>query len=107
MATNTTPRTALESASVRIDRRKLRRARQLMGLNQLELAEASGLKGPYISHLETGRRRTLSPGAYARICDALAIQDRTELLAPEVPEEGEPAAAHTAAGGTPSEGAAQ
>lgn len=83
MAFTATANEKAGSPMVRLDRRKLRLRRQLEGLNQAELARAAGISYSYVGHLESGRRPTLSPGAYVRICEALRVQDRTELLAPE------------------------
>lgn len=66
---------------VRVDRRKLRRLRQLSGFNQAQLAKRAGVSYSYIGHLERGTRASMSPAVYKRICDALNVQDRTELLA--------------------------
>lgn len=73
--------TADESPMVRIDRRKLRTLRQASGLNQLELAEQVGISFSYLGHLERGTRQRVSPGVLSRLCDALGVQDRTELMA--------------------------
>lgn len=73
--------TADESPMVRIDRRKLRTLRQASGLNQLELAEQVGISFSYLGHLERGTRQRVSPGVLGRLCDALGVQDRTELMA--------------------------
>lgn len=66
---------------VRIDRRKLRTLRQASGLNQLELAERTGLSFGYIGHLERGTRLRVSPRVLAQLCTALDVEDRTELMA--------------------------
>lgn len=67
-------------AGVRINRHKLRLLRQVNGLTQAGLAEAAGISAGYLSHLESGRRETVAPPVYVRICDSLAVQDRTELM---------------------------
>lgn len=66
---------------VRIDRRKLRSLRQISGLSQLELADRAGVSFGYVGHLERGTRLRVSPGVLADLCDALGVQDRTELMA--------------------------
>ena len=66
---------------VMIDRRKLRRLRQESGMNQLELADRSGLSFGYVGHLERGTRLRVSPRVLGALCDALGVQDRTELMA--------------------------
>jgi len=68
---------------VAIDRAKLRLLRQLKGLNQPELAAAVGVSTSYIGHIESGRRPTTSPRVFVSLCDALDLEDRTELLAKE------------------------
>lgn len=68
---------------VRIDRRKLRTLRQIKGLNQIELAQLAGISFGYLGHLERGTRLRISPNVLVRLCDALGVQDRTELLAAE------------------------
>lgn len=87
MPTTTTPSTKATSPHVRVDRKKLRRLRQLSGMNQLELGRAAGLSNSYIGYLERGVRQAVSPAAFVRICDALDVLDRTELIAED--EEGE------------------
>lgn len=66
---------------VRLDPQKLRLMRQLKGFNQAKLAAAAEVSFSYIGHLERGTREAVSPAVYMRICDALDIKDRTELMA--------------------------
>jgi transcriptional regulator with XRE-family HTH domain len=66
--------------NVRINRDRLRRRRQIMGLNQARLAEEAGLSFSYIGHLERGIRPNIGPEAFVRLCDALGIEDREELI---------------------------
>ena len=66
---------------VHIDRAKLRRSRQLSGMTQAELAARANISFGYVGHLERGTRASVSPRVFVRLCDALAVQDRTELLA--------------------------
>lgn len=68
------------TAAVRIDRKVLKIRRQLSGLNLAQLGDAAGISPGYAGHLESGRRETVSPAVFVRICDALAVQDRTELM---------------------------
>lgn len=68
---------------VAIDVDKMRRRRQLQGLNQADLARAAKIHRSNISRLEGGHQATISPRMFARICDALGIEDRAELLAEE------------------------
>jgi transcriptional regulator with XRE-family HTH domain len=79
---STQPATAADdSPMVRIDRRKLRSLRQTSGLSQLELADKVGISFGYLGHLERGTRLRVSPRVLALLCDALGVQDRTELMA--------------------------
>lgn len=66
--------------NVRINRDRLRRRRQVMGLNQAELGEKAGLSFSYIAHLERGTRPNIGPKAFGHLCDALGIEDREELI---------------------------
>lgn len=70
-----------ESPMVQIDRRKLRRLRQQNGMSQLKFAEEAGLSFGYVGHLERGTRTRVSPRVLGQLCDALGVQDRTELMA--------------------------
>lgn len=71
---------AASGPMVRVDRKELRLKRQLFGLTQGELAELAGISFGYVAHIERGTRPTVSPRVFARLCDALHVQDRTELL---------------------------
>jgi transcriptional regulator with XRE-family HTH domain len=81
MSSTQPPATTDESPMVRIDRRKLRTLRQASGLNQLQLAERAEISFGFLGHLERGTRQRVSPGVLSRLCDALGVQDRTELMA--------------------------
>jgi transcriptional regulator with XRE-family HTH domain len=69
------------TSAVVVDRTALRRKRQLRGLGQDELAVLAGVSPSYVGHIESGRRPTISPRVFVRICDALGVEDRTELMA--------------------------
>lgn len=69
------------ATGVAIDRTKMRRLRQLKGMNQPDLAAAVGVTRSYIGHIESGRRPTMSPRVFASLCDALGVEDREELMA--------------------------
>jgi transcriptional regulator with XRE-family HTH domain len=71
---------------VRVDRAEARRRRHLAGLTQAELAEIIGVNGSYISLIESGQRPTIGPGVFVRLCDALDVEDRTELILDEQAE---------------------
>lgn len=66
---------------VHIDRVELRRRRKLSGLSYAGLAAKAGISFGYVGQLERGNRLTVSPPVFARLCDALGVQDRTKLLA--------------------------
>ena len=52
----------------------------MAGLNQARLADEAGLSFSYIGHLERGTRPNIGPEAFSRLCDALGIEDREELI---------------------------
>ena len=79
-AQTTTAAPRRRSAAVFIDRRALKLRRQTSGLTRAQLAEGAGISVGYIGHLESGRRDTVSPPVFVRICDTLAVSDRTELI---------------------------
>lgn len=68
------------TSGVRINRDRLRRRREVLGLNQARLADATGFSFGYIAMIERGERPTVSPDALARLCDALGFEDREELI---------------------------
>lgn len=72
-----------DASGVAIDGAAVRRLRELKGLAVADLAPLCGITPGYLSHIELGRRRP-SPPVFARICDALGVSDRRELLAESV-----------------------
>jgi len=68
--------------SVAIDRFQLRRLRHQARRTQAQVAEAAGIKADsgYIGHLERGTRTHVSRDMFERLCTALGVQDRPELL---------------------------
>lgn len=68
---------------VRIRRDKLRELRQLAGLTQAALAEKAKISYAYVGHIESGRRETVSPQVFVRICDALGIAPNARLVLTE------------------------
>jgi len=66
---------------VAIDVEEMRRRRQLQGLSQSDLARAAQIHRSNISRLERGHQDTISPRTFARICDALGVKNRAELMA--------------------------
>lgn len=67
-------------AGVRIDGSRLRELRKLTGDNLVTFAPKADITFQYLSQIERGARRHVSPAAYGRICDALGVE-RIELLA--------------------------
>lgn len=84
MAVQATTIRRRRTAAVRIDRKILKLRRQVSGLNLAQLGDAAGISPGYVGHLESGRRETVSPAVFVRICDALDVQDRTELMLTDV-----------------------
>ena len=76
--TDTAPAT---SAPVEINAVKLRELRQEQGLTQQDLAARCGVSAAYISQLEIGYRRRVSPPLYVRLAEALQIapENRPQL----------------------------
>jgi transcriptional regulator with XRE-family HTH domain len=75
--------TRLRQAAVRIDGNRVRRLRQVAGKTQGQLAEAAGISTVYVSFIESGRRSTIGPAVFVRLCDALGVDDRETLMLPE------------------------
>ncbi len=67
------------SSSVPIDGRLIRRKRQNAGDSLADLAARAGISVSYLSHVERGRRLTVSPAAFMRIRTALGVDDPEEL----------------------------
>jgi transcriptional regulator with XRE-family HTH domain len=80
MANSRTPARVASRANPPIDGALLRERRQLAGLSITDLAAKIGVSVSYISAIERGARPTVSPAMFGRICDAMGITDRTELL---------------------------
>lgn len=72
-------------AGVAIDGAKLRELRQMAGFTLSEFAPTCGITFQYLSQIELGVRRRVSPPVYVRICEALKLtgprQRRTLLKA--------------------------
>lgn len=71
---------SVSHASPEIDGAKLRERRKLAGLSVSDAALKMGISITYLSAIERGHRRTVAPATYVRICDALDVKDRSELL---------------------------
>lgn len=67
--------------TVAINGYALRELRIRSGLGVADLAEAVGVKRPYIAKIELGHSRRVSPKVYKAITEALTLQDRRVLLA--------------------------
>jgi transcriptional regulator with XRE-family HTH domain len=78
--TNTPATPAPEAASVAIDGHRVRRLRKLSGETVSTLAARCDITTQYLSLIERGDRLAVSAPVFARICDALNVQNRSELL---------------------------
>jgi len=70
-----------ESPNIAIDGAKVRRARQRASLTQSQLAERADIGQSYVSSIEDGSRRRVSPPVYGRLCAALHLADHDALIA--------------------------
>lgn len=59
----------------------LREIRELRGRKVAELAETLGVDRSYITHLENGSKRRVSPEFYNALCAELLVRDQRVLLA--------------------------
>lgn len=59
----------------------LRVIREAKGRKVADLAEALGVDRSYITHIENGSKRRVSPEFYASLCAELLIEDHRALLA--------------------------
>lgn len=59
----------------------LRVIRESKGRKVADLAEALGVDRSYITHIENGSKRRVSPEFYASLCSELLIEDQRALLA--------------------------
>lgn len=67
-------------ASPEIDGARLRELRKISGMSVTDAAKKIGIAIAYLSQIERGDRRTVSPATFGRICDAMGIEDRASLL---------------------------
>lgn len=74
-----------EPPGVAVNGRAVRTRRKLLGLYMADLAAKCDISEGYVSHIELGRRQFVSPPVFAALCDALGVEDRSELLAADVP----------------------
>ncbi len=79
-------------ASPEVDGAKVRELRKLAGLSITTLAQRVGISGSYLSQIERGRRPTISPATYVKICEELDVDRqvlmRTVATRPDAPEGG-------------------
>lgn len=68
------------TANVAINGDELRRRRWLAGETQDSFAALADISPAYISHIEAGRRTTISPPYFVRICNALGIPEADREL---------------------------
>jgi transcriptional regulator with XRE-family HTH domain len=66
-----------------LDNRYLRVLRERRGFRQIDLAKAASISRAYLSMLESGERRSVSPGVAARLAGALGVA--IEELCPVAP----------------------
>lgn len=59
----------------------LREIRELRGRKVADLANALGVDRSYITHMENGSKRRISPELYNTLCTELLIKDQRVLLA--------------------------
>lgn len=69
--------------TVEIDGAKLRELRVRTGENLKAFAARAGITFQYLSQLELGVRRQVSPPTFVRICDALGVANRLDMMMPE------------------------
>lgn len=80
MAQTSTSVTSPAPAGAEIDGAKVRELRKLSGKTVTVLADTCEITSQYLSMIERGDRPTVSPAVFARICDALGVTDRRQLL---------------------------
>lgn len=75
-------RSSSNPAGVQIAGGEVRKRRQLLGHNLTRFAPQCGITFQYLSQIETGVRRYVSPEVFAQICDALGVEqkDRESLV---------------------------
>lgn len=68
------------SVNVTIDGAQVRERRKLAGLTVAALAAECLITRQYLSQIELSPGKTVSPPVFARICDALGVEDRRTLM---------------------------
>lgn len=76
----------IRPSGVEINGALVRELRKLAGHTQPMFAELAGISFQYVSAIERGDRKTVSPPVFVRICDALGIEDRRELICTDAAE---------------------
>lgn len=76
---------ATESPGVAVAGGELRQLRKLSGDNLEAFAAKVGVSLQYVSQIETGVRKSVSPRVFASLCDALGIHpsERSRLVEKE------------------------
>lgn len=69
------------STTVEINGFALRHIRKNAGIEVAELAERIGVQRPYITKIELGHSRRVSPKVFNALLSALVVDDRRALLA--------------------------
>ncbi|MBN1174222.1 MAG: helix-turn-helix transcriptional regulator [Micromonosporaceae bacterium] len=67
-------------SGVAIDGAKVRELRKLAGFTLKDFAPQCGIGFQYLSQIERGDRQFVSPPTFAKICDALNIENRRDML---------------------------
>lgn len=73
--------TSTRTRSVEVHGPALRVIREARGRKVAELAATLDVDRSYITHLENGSKRRVSPEFYAQLCTELLIDDQRALLA--------------------------
>ncbi len=74
-----------DAAAVAVNGQVIRKRRKLHGETVTALAKRVGISQQYLSFIERGDRRHVSPPVFANICDALGVpvESRSELMLDE------------------------
>ncbi|MFF4600118.1 helix-turn-helix domain-containing protein [Amycolatopsis sp. NPDC001319] len=69
-----------EPVGLPIDGTLLRQLRKLGGDDLVQFAPKVEISIGYLSQIERGHKKFVSPALFARICDQLGVEDRRTLL---------------------------
>lgn len=72
-----------EPAGVAVNGADIRRRRKLLGWTVTDLAARCDISQQYLSFIERGDRQRVSPPVFARLCDELGVENRSDLMLPE------------------------